>query len=124
MLLFDSFIRASFWCETLPKAKNDESSNWSIVVIGISANQLADVCRSAGDRLGDHPQIVGDHAPADPAFHPVVAMIPTAFQAIAAFEHADAPLNARPPACSNDAMAWNAVGIMATTGWNAGSAGA
>jgi hypothetical protein len=27
-------------------------------------------------RLGDHPQIVGDHAPADPAFHSGHAMIP------------------------------------------------
>src|SRR6266545_5024392 len=56
--------------------------------------------RLVGHCLGDCPQIVGDQAPADPAFHPVVAMIPTAIQAMAAFEPTDASLNAGTPAAS------------------------
>ena len=67
------------------------------MVIEISTNQLADACLSAVARLGDLEQIVGDHTSADPAFHPIIAMIPAAFQAIAAFEPTDAPLNACPP---------------------------
>jgi hypothetical protein len=37
-------------------------------------------------RLGDHPQIVGDYAPPDPAFHPLVAMIAAASEALTPFQ--------------------------------------
>jgi hypothetical protein len=47
--------------------------------------------------LGHHPQIVGDHAPADPAFHPGGAMIPAAIQLMAPLQPTDPPLDARAP---------------------------
>jgi hypothetical protein len=52
--------------------------------------------RLVSQGLGDRREIVGDHTPADLAFHPVVAMIPTTLKAIAAFESIDASLYARP----------------------------
>ena len=48
-------------------------------------------------RLGDHPQVVGDHAPAHPAFHPGSAVIAAPIQLVAPFQAADAPFNARSP---------------------------
>src|SRR5512138_412396 len=48
-------------------------------------------------RLGDGVQVVGDDAPADPALHPVVAMVATALQLVAAFQPADPPFDASPP---------------------------
>ena len=44
---------------------------------------------SLGDlMLGHHPQIVGDHAPADPALHPIIAVIATAVQPMTPFQSA------------------------------------
>lgn len=50
-----------------------------------------------GRRLGDPPQIVGDHAPADPAFPSVGTMIPAAIQLVAPFQPTDPALDARAP---------------------------
>ncbi len=47
---------------------------------------------------GDHPQIMGDHAPADPPFHPRIAVIPTPLQPLPPLQPADAPFDPRPPA--------------------------
>jgi hypothetical protein len=47
--------------------------------------------------LGDHPQIVGDSPPADPAFHAVGAMIPAAIQLVAPFQPTDPAFDARAP---------------------------
>jgi hypothetical protein len=41
-------------------------------------------------KVGNHPQIVGDHAPADPALHPIIAMVATAVESMQPFEPADA----------------------------------
>jgi hypothetical protein len=45
--------------------------------------------------LGDRAQIVGNHAPADPAFHPIPPVIETALQPMAASLPADPPFDAR-----------------------------
>src|SRR3954447_8784659 len=50
-----------------------------------------------GHRLGNHPQIVGDQTPANPAFHPIVAVITAASQAVAPFEPADTPFDPSSP---------------------------
>ena len=47
--------------------------------------------------LGQDLQIVGDHAPADPSFHPVGAMIPAAIQFVAPFQPTDPTLDAGAP---------------------------
>src|SRR6266487_2488470 len=47
--------------------------------------------------LGNHPQIVGENAPADPALHPIIAVIATAVQPMPPFEPADASFNAGAP---------------------------
>src|SRR5947207_15514046 len=47
--------------------------------------------------LGDHPQIVSDHAPANPAFHAIRSVITAACQSMPALERADPPFDARPP---------------------------
>jgi hypothetical protein len=47
--------------------------------------------------LGNHPQIVGDHAPADLAFHAVRAMIAAAIRLVAPFQPTDPALDARAP---------------------------
>src|SRR5262245_35652744 len=47
--------------------------------------------------LGDHPQIVGDHAPADPTRHPLIAVIATAIQPMPPFQPADASFDTCPP---------------------------
>src|SRR5215831_3209491 len=52
---------------------------------------------SVGDRLGNGTQIVGDDAPAHPAFHPVVAMVEAAVELMPPFQPADAPFNASAP---------------------------
>jgi len=48
-------------------------------------------------RLGDLVQIVGDHAPADPTLHPIVAMIATAVQTVAPFQATYPPFDPCPP---------------------------
>src|SRR6266542_5249083 len=53
--------------------------------------------RFVGRRLSDHPQIVGEHAPAHPAFPPGGAVRPAAVQLVAPFQPADAAFNAGPP---------------------------
>src|SRR4029434_6339814 len=50
-----------------------------------------------GSRLSDHPQIVGDDTPADPAFHALGTMIPTPVQFMASLQSTDAALDARAP---------------------------
>src|SRR5919109_3431217 len=47
--------------------------------------------------LGNDPQIVRDHAPADPAFHPSGAVIAAAVQFLAPFQPTDPALNPRTP---------------------------
>src|SRR5215210_6963335 len=47
--------------------------------------------------LGNHPQIVGENAPADPAFHPIIAVVATAREPMTPFQPADASFDARPP---------------------------
>src|SRR5215212_1640579 len=47
--------------------------------------------------LGNHPQIVGENAPADPALHPIIAVVPAAIQPMPPFEPADASFNAGAP---------------------------
>src|SRR5918994_7174517 len=47
--------------------------------------------------VGNHPQIVGDQPPADPAFHACGAVIPAAIQLMAPFQPTDPPLDARAP---------------------------
>ena len=46
----------------------------------------------------DVHQIVGDHREADPAVHAVDAMVATAAQAVATFEHTDAAFASDAPA--------------------------
>src|SRR5688500_380752 len=48
-------------------------------------------------RLGDYPQIVGNDAPADPAFHPGSPVIAAPVQSMTPFQATDAPFDARPP---------------------------
>src|SRR6266508_3219625 len=48
-------------------------------------------------RLSNHPQIVGDHTPTNPAFHPVIAVIAAARQAVAPFQPTDPAFDPRPP---------------------------
>ena len=48
-------------------------------------------------RLSDRVQVVGDDAPADPALHPVVAMVATALQLVAPFQSTDPSFDAGPP---------------------------
>ena len=50
-----------------------------------------------GRRLGDHPQIVGNDAPAHPAFHPRGAVIAAAVQLMTPFQPTDATFDARAP---------------------------
>src|SRR3982751_5578347 len=52
--------------------------------------------RATGLRLGDLGQVVGEHAPADPAAHPVLPVIPAAVQLKAAAQYTDPALDARP----------------------------
>src|SRR5215213_3223912 len=47
--------------------------------------------------LGDHPQIVGNHAPADPALHPIITLVATTVKPMPPFQLADASFDARPP---------------------------
>ena len=47
--------------------------------------------------LGNHPQIVGDHPPADPALYPFIAMVATAVQPMTPFQTADAAFDACTP---------------------------
>jgi hypothetical protein len=51
-------------------------------------------------RLGDHPQIVGNHAPAYPPFHPGSPVIAAPSQLVAPFQAAAAPCKARSPIAS------------------------
>src|SRR6266480_1306932 len=66
-----------------------------------SASTWLDTLPLLGGRLGlvlgDHPQIVGDHAPADPAFHPNIPMVVAAVKPMPPLELADPPFNARAP---------------------------
>src|SRR5262245_40724766 len=48
-------------------------------------------------RLGDGAQVVSDDAPADPAFHALLAMVATALQLVPAFQPTDPPFDAGPP---------------------------
>jgi hypothetical protein len=47
--------------------------------------------------VGNHPQIVREHAPADPAFHTIGAMRAPPLQFLAAFQATDPALDARAP---------------------------
>src|SRR5262245_24354265 len=47
--------------------------------------------------MGNHPQMVGEHAPADPACHPLGAMIAAPIQFMTAFQSTDPALDARAP---------------------------
>src|SRR5450432_19194 len=42
-------------------------------------------------------EVVGDHAEADPALHPVIAFVSAAVEAMSAFDHTDATLAAGAP---------------------------
>src|SRR5689334_19950944 len=64
--------------------------------------------------LGDHPQIVSDHTPADPASHPLVAVVATAAQAVPPFEPTDAPFDAGAPVA---ALVEPALSFIRLTGW-------
>ncbi len=48
-------------------------------------------------RLSDGAQVVGDDAPADPALHPLVAMVATAVELVPPFQPTDPPFDAGPP---------------------------
>src|SRR5215475_11929389 len=50
-----------------------------------------------GRSLGNHPQIVGEHTPAHPAFHAGGAVIAAAIQLVAPFQPTDPALDARAP---------------------------
>src|SRR6266487_3769564 len=52
---------------------------------------------AVNQRLRDGVQVVGDDAPADPAFHPVVAVVATAREPVPAFQPTDPPFDASPP---------------------------
>ena len=47
--------------------------------------------------LGNRTQIMGNHAPADPALHPLVAVVAAASQSVAPFEPTDPPFDPRAP---------------------------
>ena len=54
-------------------------------------------CHLRHRRLGDLVQIMGDQPPADPAFHPILAVVAAASEAVASFEATDPPFDPRPP---------------------------
>src|SRR5712692_3398524 len=54
-------------------------------------------CWLGSRRLGDHPQIVGNHAPAHPAFHPGGAMIAASIELVAPSEATDPARDTRAP---------------------------
>jgi hypothetical protein len=56
--------------------------------------------------VGHHPQIVGDHPPADPAFHTAWAMISAAIQLMAPCQPTDPPLEARAPVMAAPTPPW------------------
>jgi len=87
----------SFWCKTLGHAHNGAHPNVGIatmrrVVQSVTRHHHLHCCR-----LGDHRQIVGDYAPPDPAFHPLVAMIAAASEALTPFQPTDPSFDPRPP---------------------------
>jgi len=47
--------------------------------------------------IADGEEIVADHAPAHPTPHAVVALVSASVEAVAALDHADAPLGSGPP---------------------------
>src|SRR6266508_2834546 len=52
---------------------------------------------AVNQRLSDGAQVVGDDAPADPALHPLVAMVATAVQLVPTFQPANPPFDAGSP---------------------------
>src|SRR5258706_4093247 len=67
-----------------------------------------------GDLTGNGPQIIGNHAPADPAMHAILAVIQAAVQAEAAFQQANAGLKTSPPIA---ARAKPRLDFMSLAGW-------
>lgn len=54
-------------------------------------------CAAARHLLGDLAQILRDAPQPDPALHPRIAVVATAFQAVPPFQPTDPALNPRPP---------------------------
>src|SRR3954452_15724203 len=88
-----------FWCET-PSGSGKHPSRAGQRRASLARGAATRAGRSPGCRLGDHPQIVGDEPPADPALHPVVAVVAAAVELVLPFEPADASLDPRPPVVS------------------------
>jgi hypothetical protein len=73
--------------------------------------RMDDRTRWVMDRsLGHHPQMVGDHPPADPTFHALWAMIPATIQPMAPFKSTDPALDARAPVVATSEPAWLLMG--------------
>jgi len=63
----------------------------------VRCGQAVRACASGGQVLGDHVQIMGDHAQPDPAFHAGGPVIATAIQPVAPFEPTDPPFDPGAP---------------------------
>ena len=51
-----------------------------------------------GQELADMNQIIRDHAPSNPSFHPVYASVTTPPQSLSSLENTDPPFASHPPA--------------------------
>jgi|GEM_PF-4150759 len=68
------------------------------------------VGRGSGGRAGDHPQVVGEQAEADPALHAGIAVVAAAVQLVASFEPADPSFNSSSPVPSGDKLVLTLMG--------------
>src|SRR5258708_511633 len=88
----------SLRCESQHVIRELQNQNVMSSVYGFCAGSDLRLAGSLGDLLlGNHPQIVDDHTPADPAVHAILAMIATAVQPMPPFQPADPPFDARAP---------------------------
>src|SRR6266498_4297362 len=85
------FILTSFWCKTLwTKHKRAGSERMSCCYWNGCSHMIRH-CHLRHRRLGDLVQIMGDYAPTDPTFHPILAVVATASEAVAPFQPTDPP---------------------------------
>src|SRR5262245_55082112 len=75
--------------------------DWMSGYLGdLGAGLLGLPCRPSHLVPGDCAQIVGEKPQADPALHPILAMIATLLQPLGTFEPTDPPFNPGPPVAS------------------------
>lgn len=86
--------KSRLWCKGFHLPVGDCFAGWVVAFPGGRLSLRGGLGRLV---LSDHPQVVSDHAPADPAGHTRVTVVAAPPQPLAAFQPADPPFNPRAP---------------------------